>query len=158
MLGEAGTNFSPGARTNERTFWGNPSSIVAGLLLAFGFLVLAMTTDARPAEAAVPVACSAEYPAAYCAARSSWYGRGEHLYITDRRKDGYSAVVLYEVHNKSGTRGWQSRAYDRTGSNGSGTHVNLDLPEDWVIVFRSCVAEGVAIAKVSCGRTKVGYA
>jgi len=97
MLGETGTSYSHGARASGRAFWGAPFYIAVGLL-AF-VLIVAMTSNVRPASAAGNPACSATYPTKYCAARATWYGSGEHLYITDTRKDGYSAVVLYEVHN-----------------------------------------------------------
>ncbi|MGR8007622.1 hypothetical protein [Streptomyces hypolithicus] len=58
---------------------------------------------------------------------------GDHLYISDLRKDGHSVVTILE----QGTRYyyWNRDGVDTT------RHVDLDLPEGVAMTVRTCLAD-----------------
>ncbi|CAM5613650.1 hypothetical protein [Streptomyces purpurascens] len=66
-------------------------------------------------------------------ARSKFVANGDHLYITDMRKDGHSAIGIIE-------RGAQYYYWNRDGVDTT-RHVNLDLEENRAIALGAVIGD-----------------
>ncbi|WP_328342983.1 hypothetical protein OG873_27750 [Streptomyces violaceus] len=66
-------------------------------------------------------------------ARAKFVAYGDHLYITDLRKDGHSAIGIIE-------RGAQYYYWNRDGVNTT-RHVNLDLEENRAIALGAVIGD-----------------
>ncbi|NUP17436.1 MAG: hypothetical protein HOZ81_15305 [Streptomyces sp.] len=77
---------------------------------------------------------------------------GDWFYITDRYKDGYSAVALWRVKDANGSVMRGGNVWNRDGA-GTTRFKNKDLPEEYYVDWASCVGDYATkdILEDACG-------